>query len=320
VIPVTAAATLAGTVTQVRVTYSNGAAYAWDPFGTKYKSGASVALGDVNGDGIPDIIVASGNSGTTGTVQVYDGKTRKLVASYTPMGAFGGGLDVAVGDVNGSGQEDIVVGVQSGGWPLVTVLNGATGQITDQFLAYPTSFGGGVQVAAADLNGDGDAEVVVSPGTGANGLPVEVFSGASVATGTANPQPLASFVPFAGYTGAVSLAVGELTKTGGEDIVLSTQTSGEQFEVYSGQSVVGSSSPKPLFKQNAWAAVDTTGVRVALVTDSSRNGLDDLIVTNGKGNRTARYLNTQLTSTGWPTKDAELFTAIPGVNTPIYIG
>ena len=151
--PVMAAATLAGPTTVVHVTYSNGASYSWDPFGSNYTSGATVALGDLTGNGIPDIVVASGATGTTmpGTVQVYDGSTRRLIATYTPLGSFGGGLDIAVGDVTGPGQGDIIVGVMSGGWPLVTVINGETGGLIDQFLAYSTSFAGGVRLGAETL-------------------------------------------------------------------------------------------------------------------------------------------------------------------------
>ena len=318
-VPVLAAATAAGPTTEVRVTYSNGTSYTFKPFGSSFKAGATVALGDVTGDGYPDIIVASGDSGTAGTVHVYNGVTRALIASYTPLGSFGGGLDVAVGDVAGSGRDDIVVGVLHGGYPLVTVLNGATGKAIDQFLAYSTSFKGGVRVGVGEISGAGDADVVVGPGVGQHGLPVEVYSGQSILTGT--PQLLASFTPFASsYTGAVSVAVGDLTSTSYADIVVGTQSSGEQLAVYSGAALSPTSPPTPLFTQNSWATTDNSGVKVALVPDAAGNGFDDLIVSNGTGSKTARYLNSDLTAEGWPTSDAEFFIAIPGVTTGVYVG
>jgi hypothetical protein len=60
---VLAAATAAGPTTEVRVTYSNGTSDTFEPFGGSFTAGATVALGDVTGDGYPDIVVASGNSG-----------------------------------------------------------------------------------------------------------------------------------------------------------------------------------------------------------------------------------------------------------------
>jgi hypothetical protein len=256
-----------------------------------------------------------------GTVQVYNGITRQLIASYTPLGAFGGGLDVAVGNVNGDGYADIVVGVEGGGSSVVTVINGATGTVMDQFLAYAAGYIGGVRVAAGDVNGDGYADVVVAPGMGSDGRVVKIFSGKSIMTGTGTPQLLGTLSPFSAlYTGAVSVAVGELTSGGDADIVVAPQSYGGQFRVYSGQSLSTNSQPAPLFSQAAWANTSASGLNVALVPGSTASGLDDLIITNGTGNVTARYLGSEFSDTGWPTVDAEFFTAIPGITAPVNVG
>jgi hypothetical protein len=236
------------------------------------------------------------------------------------MGAFGGGLVVAAGDVNDDGYADIVVGVEANGWPVVTVINGATGNIMDQFLAYSTSYGGGVRVAAGDVNDDGHADVVIGPGAGAHGLPVEVFSGASIMTGANSPQLLASLNPFPQYTGALYVSVGDLTAGGYADIVISTPTSGDQFAVYSGQSLSSSSQPTPLFTQKGWATTYNAGIRVSMVADAAGDGLDDLVVTKVNGIGTERLLNSDLTAGGWSAADAEAFNPMSTINTPFYIG
>lgn len=307
----------------VSVTYSNGESYWWDPFGSSFTGGASVALGDVSGNGVPDIIVASGSDGTklTGTIQVYNGLTRDLIATYAPLGTYFNGLNVAVGDIADNGKDDIVVGVAGASWPYVAVLNGQTGAVIDEFLAYPTSFKSGIRVSVGDMNDDGHADVIVSPNKGPTGEPVEIFSGKSIITGTANPAELTSFAPFgASYTGGISIAAGMLSKSGPADLVVGMQTSGDEFLLYTGPSLTSSSPPQPLLTENAWTRTDNSGIMLAMAPDETNTSVDDLIVTDGSGTWTARFLNSDLTPSAFSTADAEYFEAIPGMNTPVYIG
>jgi hypothetical protein len=87
---------------------------------------------------------------------------------------FTGGVHVATADVNGDTIDDIVAGAGPGGAPHVRVFDGRTGSELASFFAYDPSFRNGVFVGAADINGDGFAEVVT--GAGAGGAPhVRVF-------------------------------------------------------------------------------------------------------------------------------------------------
>lgn len=154
----------------------------WDivPFGETFRGGVRSAVADVTGDGVADIIVGAGPGGGP-QVRVYDGVTGLPVAG--PLGSFyaldarfRGGVFVAAGDVDGDGYADIIVGADTGGGPQVAVFSGKDGSLRASFYALPARFGGGVRVAAADVDGDGEADIIVGAGPGARAQ-VTIFRG-----------------------------------------------------------------------------------------------------------------------------------------------
>ena len=145
-----------------------------------FLGGVNVATGDVTGDGVADVITGPGVGGGP-LVKVFDGATGNLVRAFFAFDVgFRGGVSVAVADVTGDGTPDIVVGAGAGGGPHVKVFDGLTGAEVASFYAYEPGFAGGVSVAAIDLDGDGKAEVLTSPGAG-GGPALKVFYGGSLA-------------------------------------------------------------------------------------------------------------------------------------------
>jgi hypothetical protein len=141
-------------------------------------SGVQVAIGDVTGDGRKDLVVGSG-AGAEPYVKVFDAATGAIVHNFLAYPVeFRGGVFVAAGDLNADGRADIVTGPNSGGGPLVRAFNGVTAAQLREFWAYETAFLGGVRVAAADLTGDGHAEIVTAPGAG-RAPEVKVYHGAT---------------------------------------------------------------------------------------------------------------------------------------------
>src|SRR5262249_18273387 len=140
--------------------------------------GVRVATGDINGDGVADIITAPGPGGGP-DIRVFDGVTGQLIRefmAYSPY--FLGGVYVAAGDVNADGRADIITAPDSGGGPEVKVFSGRDNSTLYDFYAYSPFFGGGVRVAAGDINGDGRADIITGAGPG-GGPHVKAFSGAN---------------------------------------------------------------------------------------------------------------------------------------------
>ncbi len=70
----------------------------------------------------------------------------------------------------------MITGAGPGGGPHVQVFDLHNGTTLQSFYAYTPGFGGGVRVAAGDINGDGHADVITAPGAG-GGPHVRVWDG-----------------------------------------------------------------------------------------------------------------------------------------------
>jgi hypothetical protein len=140
-----------------------------------FRGGVSVAVGDVNQDGTPDLITSAGAGGGPRVV-IFDGANLKQLASFYVFDpASRDGFFAASADVTGDGVPDIIVGTGAGGPDLVRVYNGATLQLVTEFS--PNSgadsfgfipLGSGIRVGAADSDGDGVAEVITARGPGSS--------------------------------------------------------------------------------------------------------------------------------------------------------
>jgi hypothetical protein len=96
------------------------------PYGARYTGGLRFMIGDVNGDGVPDIVTAPAHG--RHPVVVFNGQTGALLASLRPIGFKSAvGVKVTLADVNGDGVIDILTLIQHGRTRTGEAINGATG-------------------------------------------------------------------------------------------------------------------------------------------------------------------------------------------------
>ncbi|MFL5341788.1 MAG: FG-GAP-like repeat-containing protein [Gemmataceae bacterium] len=237
----------------------------FDNFG----GGVRVATGDVNGDGIADIIVAAGPSGGP-EVKVYDGATGSLISNFFAYGqTFTGGVYIAVGDLYGDGKEEIITGAgaSTSGGSHVKVFDVAGNQL-QSFFAYNSNFHGGVRVAAGDVSGVGHDDIITAAGPG-GGPHVEVWDGPTGAR-------LQSYFAYdRSFTGGVFVAAGNVSGTGHADVITGADAGGgPSVRIYDGLTTA------EVATYFAFDPSYTGGVRVAAV-DRDGSGKDDVLVVGG---------------------------------------
>ena len=135
------------------------------------QNGYAIAdAGDVNGDGVPDLISGAPNVGSAvGHAYVYSGATGKVLArlhGHLPGDQFGAAVSGA-GDLNRDGHGDLLVGAPGSGNPgtapgRVYVISGRTFHVMRVLSAghLGDSFGAGT-AGTGDLNGDGVPDMVI---------------------------------------------------------------------------------------------------------------------------------------------------------------
>jgi hypothetical protein len=266
------------------------------PFGNFNGEVRSIAA-DVNGDGIADIVAATGPGGGS-RLTVIDGRTfGDLVPEQSVFeSSFAGGVFLAAGDFNHDGRDDIVVTPDQGGGPRVKVLEFVGGQtltVADFFGIDDPNFRGGARPAVGDVNHDGTPDLVVAAGFG-GGPRVSILDGTTITTGTAKRALSADFFAFEpGLRNGAYVTVGDVDGDGfGELIFGAGPGGGPRVLAVSGQALVaggpGAALANPLANLFAGDPSQRGGVRVS-ARDLNGDGRTEVITGAGSGGTVQVY-------------------------------
>src|SRR5262249_50900543 len=121
------------------------------------------------------LVAGGAGDGSAATFQVGSDGQYAAAGTFTPF-TVQAVVRPAAADVNGDGVDDAIYAVGPGGGSLVRVGDGVTGKGRVPATAtFEPTFAGGLFVTAADIDGDGNADVIVSPDVGGGGR-VQVFA------------------------------------------------------------------------------------------------------------------------------------------------
>jgi hypothetical protein len=218
------------------------------PYGNRFSGGIHLAMGNFDADTESEMVTAAGYGGGPHVKVFDDDDTFIGPGFYAYNSKFTGGVDVAAGDIDGDGIDEIITVAGKGGGPHVKVFK-LDGTVVSSFYAYNPAFTKGVHVAAGDIDGDGVDEIIT--GTGKGGGPhVKAFE--------ADTSVVAGFYAYApGFNGGVDVASGDITDSAGDEIITGAGPGGgAHVKVLSAAGAV-------LEDFNAYAQTFTGGVRVS---------------------------------------------------------
>ena len=175
---------------------------------------------------------------------------------------FFGGVRLAACDLNGDSKTEIIAARGPLGQPQVRTFDGATGTPLGSFLAFNSSFRGGVYIACGKISGDTIPDFIATRG-GLDRPEVRVFDGTNPAL------LLRSFDAFiSSFRGGVRVAACDLNQDGTTDI-LAGRGPGAQPEVRAFNGLTGAAFPAPLGSFPAFGTSFRGGVYVACSPSAS---------------------------------------------------
>jgi hypothetical protein len=247
-----------------------------------FTGGVHVTMGDINDDNILDLITGPDVGGGQ-LVKVFDGRNGALLRAFNAYDPeFRGGVHVAVGRLEASGDfiDDIVTGAGVSGAPHVKYFNGATGGEIESFMAFDPASRNGVSVAIVNSAGASFAQrVVAAPGPG--GGPVVKFFGTFI-PGTGQQYVVGPPSDRFGARTGITIAVGDINGDRYGDLIVGSVTNGSpQVGVFNVSNL--NNGPVLIRQFLPYEPAFRGGVRVA-AADLNFDGIADILTAPEPGN------------------------------------
>lgn len=242
-------------------------------YSSKYVNGLSITGGFLQRGAEPDIVVGTG-PGAAPQISVYTVKGKLVTRFFPYLSKLRTGVNVAVADVDGDGYDDLVTAPAGSYAGLVRVFryDPQKKKFTRfaEFTAQSSKFKGGLNIASADLDRNGYAEIIAASAIKGRGSRIEVYQYNSAT------KRVTSRVVFSAYdkkfNNGIEVAAGDVNGDGALELLTSAAPGVTQVRAFS----YTGRAAKLLGKFNAGSATFTGGADVTAL-DVNLDGKDEVI-------------------------------------------
>lgn len=189
----------------------------WTPFNLGKINAVSLAVGNLDGDGVEEVVAGAGRGGTP-QVRIFDdkGQTKFNNGFFGEEVGYLGGVEVAVGDINKDKRQEIIVASAKNKKNIIKFFDYNGKEVEKSFSFDVTDDFAPGKIAVVDYNQDGANEIMIGASSG-NAPYIKIFDktgkllkeflaykdnflgGINVSLGILDGQPV--IITGAGYSG-----------------------------------------------------------------------------------------------------------------------
>ena len=235
-------------------------------YASTLRSGIRVYAGDVNNDGVAEIITST-MSGAGPQLRIFNSEGTVINQFDVYASTYRNGFRVMIGDVNGDGTQNIIVLPDTNAGPQIRVFD-YQGNVISSFWAYSQTIRGGYNAAVGDVDSDGTADILVTTKAGL-GPQVAIFKG----DGTL----IRRFFAYAeSFRGGFNVSVGDVNNDGVNDIIACPESlAGPQIRIFNNEGTA--------LSQFWMYAQSLRGQFTSFVADVNSDGVNEIVTAPGEG-------------------------------------